>query len=320
MDNGEFNDFTLLGGYNNGGGGYAQADFGDADDTRPPAAYMEALGGNSDAIQGIVQQTLQRHTNELLPNQTQSPRLGPATSNWRKTLRDIMIRQDEQLIRFLYRPSTEQGTVGPVEKALRRYSLRHDIDPTSTLPLKDLLQDPRQQELIQSQIEHTLQQKGPSNLQQVKAQATALYELYRQIGEQILTTETMLKGELEKMDKIQKRVGMMMELKQNEALPDVIQAFEKYLKVSFDGTTIEPQYRTLLQLYQKHNELREAIQLLRVPQTSSDPLCPICTTESVTRVLVPCGHTFCQGCATRLIGQCGVCRGAIRDRMKVYFT
>ena len=317
MSGHDFHDFTLLGGYNNGGGGYAQADFADADDTRPPAAYMEALGGTSDALQGIVQQALQRHTNELLPNQ--SPRLGP-TGNWRKTLRDMMLRQDEQLIRFLYRPSNEHGIVGPVEKALRRYSMRHDIESSAVIPLKDLLTDSRGLELVRSEIEHTIQQKGPSNLQQLRAQATALFELYRQVGEQILTIESIIKGELDKMDKIQRRVGMIMELKQNEALPEVLTALDHYLEASFRGSSIEPQYKTLLQLYQKHNELREAIQVLKVTQSASEPMCPICVSEPVSRVIVPCGHTFCQGCATRLLAQCGVCRGQIRDRMKIYFT
>ena len=318
MDNNtdEFHTFSLLGGYNNGGGGYAAADFADAEDTQPAAAYMEALGGNSDAVQGIVQQTLLRHSQELLP-QT-SPRL--TSGNWRKTLREMMIKQNESLISFLFRPAQDHSVAGPVEKALRRFAIRHDVEPAAIVPLKDLLQDSSGVQMIREEIEQRIRAKGPSNLQELRAQATTLFDMYKEVGEQINTLEAQLKTELEKMDKVQRRVGIVMELKQNEATGELMRALEHYLQACFRGAGIEQQYKTLLRLYQKHFELREAIQLLRISQSFSEPVCPICVVEPVSRAIIPCGHTFCQGCATRLVGQCGICRGPIRDRMKIYFT
>ncbi len=58
MANNELPNFSLTQGY---GSGFASADFGDAEDNNPSGTYIEAFGGNQDAIQGIVQTTLGRH-------------------------------------------------------------------------------------------------------------------------------------------------------------------------------------------------------------------------------------------------------------------
>jgi len=36
--------------------------------------------------------------------------------------------------------------------------------------------------------------------------------------------------------------------------------------------------------------------------------------------IVPCGHTFCGGCAKKQNTNCYICRGQIRERIKLYFT
>jgi hypothetical protein len=314
----ELQDFSLAGGYNTGGGGgFASADFLDAEDTRPASTYMESLGGNQDAIQGIVGQTLQRHISEAVPPNA-SPLL-TSTGNWRKRLREMMVRQNETLLSFLHKPISEHPTIGPVEKALRRYAIRHDIDTSSIKTLKQLLQDVSGTP-IQEEIDTRVASRGPSTLPQMKSQITALLDLYKETGEKLLDAEAQLKLSLEKMDKIQKRVGVVMELQSNDAMPDLIKSLEKYLSSAFTNLSIEPQYITLLHLYQKHIALRDAIHFFKTGSNSSEPLCPVCLNESVSAAIVPCGHTFCSTCAKRQTTECCVCRGRIRDRLKLFFS
>jgi hypothetical protein len=316
--------FSLLGvGGMNNFSTYASADFQDAEATRPEAANMESLGGNRDAIQGIVQQSLTRHLTEALPP-TASPSLtsySTQTNNWRKRLREMMIRQNETVLGFLHRPPADHATIGPVEQALRRYAIREDIDTHVLKPLKQLLVDISGAQQIQEEVESILATKGPSTQIQLKAQVNALIELYKDTGDKLLECENQLKLRLEKMDKVQRRVGSVMELQTNEATPDVVSALEHYLKISFRDVSIEPLYKNLLFLYQKHIALREAIAVFKTgSQLVSEPICPICITDSVTTAIVPCGHTFCNSCARRMAMECGVCRGRIRERMKLYFT
>jgi hypothetical protein len=233
----------------------------------------------------------------------------------------MMIRQNETVLGFLHRPVADHATIGPVEQALRRYAIREDIDVHAIKPLKQLLVDISGCQQIQEEIEAIVLGKGPSSQQQLKAQVNALIELYKDTGDKLLECENQLKMRLDKMDKVQRRIGNVMELQTNEATPEVVQALEHYLKISFRDMSVEPLYKNLLFLYQKHIALREAIAVFKTGnQLVNEPICPICITDAVTTAIVPCGHTFCNSCSRRMSMECGVCRGRIRERMKLYFS
>ena len=321
------------------GSGFASANFQDSEDSRPSGVYLESLGGSNDPIQGIVQLSLGRHISEAIPHT--SPQLTSHTNNWRKRLREMMIHQNETVLSFLAKPLGEQATVGPVEEILRRYAYRQDIDSSSIKTFKQLLDSScptgttatantgatatatatTQKPSVQEEIAMCVSAKGPSTLPEIKAQVNGLIELYKTTGDQLLDSENQLKLKVEKMDKIQKRVSTVVELQTNEATPELVAALENYLKVSFRDMNIEKHYRDILALYQKHIGLRDAIQVFKTSsQVVSEPLCPICLTDTIGTAISPCGHTFCNSCAKRMVMECGVCRGKIRDRLKLYFT
>lgn len=321
----ELHNFNLLSGYSTNilEDQFSTNNFQDAHDTRPPETYLEALGGNLDAIQGITTLTLEKHLAEALPVHT-SPSLGPSGpsySNWRKRLREIIVKQNESILGFLFKPLSQHPILGPVESALTRYTLRQDIDKQELKPLKQIITDLSANEDIQLEISKRLSEKGTSNLIQIKEQTFALLKLYKEYGEKLLETENQLKLRLEKMDKLQKNVSQCMKLQTNEATQDVVAALEQYLKIGFKDLQIETYYKDLITLYQKHYSLREAIQTLRTGNTvSSEPGCPICLNESVSVAIVPCGHTFCKTCTQRMMMECAICRGRIENRVKIYFA
>jgi hypothetical protein len=315
-------DFSLLDGHPiNGSTVFASANFTDAEESRPVAANLEALGGN-DAIHGIVTQTIARHLAEVVPAAT-SPTLTSYTTqiqNWRKSLRDMMIRQNESVLGFLLKPSSEHPVIGPVEQVLRRYAVRQDIDYSGIKTMKQLLTDISGSPTIQQEISACISAKGPSNLLELRTQVMGLIDLYKETGERLLECENQLKMRLEKIDKIQKRVAIVIELQKNDATMELVKAMENYLKVSFRDIGIESHYMNLIYLYQKHIALREAIQLFKTgSQVLTEPTCPICLGDSVATAIVPCGHTFCGNCAKRAL-TCYVCRGTVQNRVKLYFT
>lgn len=311
--------FTLVGGILNGIG-FANADFEDASFTRPEGVELEALGGSRDPIQGIVNQTLRRHLTEAIPA-TPNPFLESATGNWRKRLREMIIRQNETVLAFLTKPVADHSIVGPVEKILQHYAIREDIDVQSIKSFKQLVSDISGAAQIQKEIDECIQTKGPSSHAELCLQVNALLDLYKQTGNMLLQCESQMKSRLEKMDKLQKRVTSLTELQTNEATPELLESLEKYLKIAFHDMSIESMYKDLLFLYQKHIALREAITFFKTGnQLVNEPLCPICITEHVSFAIVPCGHTFCSTCSRRMSMECGVCRGKIRERMKLYFS
>jgi len=233
----------------------------------------------------------------------------------------MMIRQNESVLGFLLKPSSEHPVIGPVEQVLRRYAVRQDIDYSGIKTMKQLLTDISGSPTIQQEISACISAKGPSNLLELRTQVMGLIDLYKETGERLLECENQLKMRLEKIDKIQKRVAIVIELQKNDATMELVKAMENYLKVSFRDIGIESHYMNLIYLYQKHIALREAIQLFKTgSQVLTEPTCPICLGDSVATAIVPCGHTFCANCARRMSMECGVCRGKIRERLKLYFS
>lgn len=307
------------------GGGYqayAPANFGDANDTRPSSAFIEALGG-PDSMNSIVSQSLSRHLSEVAPP-TSSPQLGSYSTNinnWRKKLRETMIHQNESILEFLFKPITEHPTLGPVEMALRRYSVRQDIDVNSLKTVGELCSDLPNSEDIQKEISERLLQKGSSSMQELKAQVSGLIELYKETGEKVLECENQLKMRLDKMDKLHKRVAVIIELQKNESTERLITAMDEYIKTAFNDMGIDKFYKQLIYLYQKHMALRDSIQLFKTgTNLPNEPTCPICLADSISYASVPCGHTFCGTCIRRMSSECGICRTKLRDRLKIYMT
>ena len=134
----------------NGAAMFASADFLDAEDTRPPSAFLEVLGGTGNAIQGIVQQIQSRHMSEVHPDQRSYA--FQHGSNWRKRLREMMIRQNETLLSFLHKPVADHSILGSVETTLRRYAIRHDVDPEAIVTVHSVLSDLSGAELVQTEV------------------------------------------------------------------------------------------------------------------------------------------------------------------------
>jgi hypothetical protein len=302
--------------------GFASANFQDAEDTRPSSAYLEAFGG-PDSINSIVSQSLSRHISEVTPNTT-SPQLGSYTTNinnWRKKLKEMMIHQNESILDFLFKPVTEHPTLGPVEMALRRFSVRHDIDVNNIKTVSELCSDISGADIIQKEIHDRVLQKGKSSISELRGQVSSLIDFYKETGEKVLECENQLRMRLDKMDKLHKKVSVVIELQKNDSTEGLIRAMDEYIKTSFNDMGIDTYYKQLIYLYQKHLALREAIQLFKTGSSlPTEPTCPICLADSISYACVPCGHTFCGGCMRRMSSECGICRSKIRDRLKIFMT
>ncbi len=99
-----------------------------------------------------------------------------------------------------------------------------------------------------------------------------------------------------------------------------MEATEEYLKKIYEESTIKEDYTALIAAYRRFASLRDIIQMSRaVVGKENEPLCTICLQDHVNYALAPCGHTYCQSCVRRQGNTCSVCRGSIKDRVKIYF-
>jgi hypothetical protein len=174
-------------------------------------------------------------------------------------------------------------------------------------------------------------EKGLNSLSSEDASGTAVYTLIQQLkwvftqykiaGEEVMRLEALLTQKTETLDKLQQRQGAITNLIVNDSLPQLLDAFGIYMSEVFEKSNFEQTYKDLVEAYKLWHILREIISLQQIGNGETrEPLCAICLTDPVTHTIAPCGHTFCTACVRRVNTTCYLCRGAVRERVKLFFT
>jgi hypothetical protein len=157
--------------------------------------------------------------------------------------------------------------------------------------------------------------------QNLAEQVKELYEMYRELMEQIGEKDIRLKAKLSLLDKIQPRLTMLLDLGVSEETKELQKQIEVYLETVYRENNPEPEYRELLVLYKKFIYVRDLVTLLRLSASpDKEPICGICLNDTVGYVLVPCGHTYCEMCVRRQSAACFMCRQPTSNKVKIFFT
>lgn len=297
---------------------YGSADLNEEDEMRPLEFTLDTPtvpGPYSSSIQNIFA----RHCAEI---RTQSEtQIGSIHQISRKRLKDLIAIQNNELFKFLQKPDRTPHPNGIAEAIFRRYG--HDIpslNRTNTSISRDLNVDASMNSVI-TEINTQLERHGGTTYNDLIQQLKWIFIQYRTIGEEILRIESILTQKTEVLDKLHQRMPMITSLSSNEVLPELLESFKKYLEQVFQDSKFEEYYIKLTELYKKWIVLREIIGLQQsIINDQNEPICSICIQDSVTHVIVPCGHTFCTGCSRKMNMVCYICRGNIREKIKLYLS
>jgi len=239
----------------------------------------------------------------------------------KKKLKDLIHKHNNEIFSFLTHPDKIPNLLSNAEGIFRKYG-----QPVPTLKgvsaqqsLRDLQVDVSLDAVIEH-IEYNLSiQKCSGSLNTLLKQLRWLFQEYKNTGEEVLRLETTLFQKMEMLDKIHQRLPSLMNLTENHSLPSLIDAFSTYAKEAFQHAHFEENYIQLVETYKKWNVCRQIISEQQAMKESTDPSCAICLLDTVSYAIVPCGHTFCSSCSKKQNTTCYICRGVIRERLKLYF-
>jgi hypothetical protein len=256
----------------------------------------------------------------------------PIASISKKKLKELITKHNNEMFGFMARPDRTPHTLGLAETLFRRYG--HDIptikgnNPNSIL--RDLNLDISTCEVTAFFDEGLKKNIAFNGSEGVGAgcgindfiqQMRWMYNQYKTIGEEVLRLETLLYEKMDLLDKLNNRTSLIVGLKPNEVLPDLINCFTKYAESVFNTSKIEDTYKEFVEAYKKWNVCRQIITMHNNFKTdTSEPQCSICLSEAISHAIVPCGHTFCGSCVKKQNTTCYICRGTIRERIKLFFT
>ncbi len=300
---------------------YAPADFEDSEATRPPESYLDS-GSQSPATiySSTVNNVLQRQIRDVRERLISPLQHG---NNWKKKIRDIFMRGNETVLKFLTKPVAANAQYSQIENLIRKYSR---ADSPSLANTQHLLQDYVSDlsgvdgEFVNARLASRV--KPDLSASQILAeQVKELYEMYRELMEQIAQKDTALKTKLYVLDKVQPRLTMLLDLGVSEETKELQRQIEVYLENVYKENNPETDYRELLTLYKKFIYVRDLVNLLRLSASpDKEPICGICLSDTVGFALVPCGHTYCETCCRRLSMHCYMCRQPATNKIKIFFT
>jgi hypothetical protein len=275
------------------------------------------------AYTASVQTVFGRHATEIRA-QTE-PITQPLHQISKRRIRELIAKHNNDLFGWMAHPERTPNPLGIADSIFRKYSRDLPFQRTMGPISRELNLDVSNNTVLET-IE-----KGLNSLSSEDASGTAVHTLIQQLkwvftqykvaGEEVMRLEALLTQKTETLDKLQQRQGAITNLVVNDSLPQLLDSFGIYMSEVFEKSNFEQTYKDLVEAYKLWHILREIISLQQIGNGETrEPLCAICLTDPVTHTIAPCGHTFCTACVRRVNTTCYLCRGAVRERVKLFFT
>lgn len=298
---------------------FASADFLDAEATRPAGAALD-IGGNgsftpySDAIQAMVA----KHMNEIHGKTVHPSGEDPS---WKRRLREFILTKNTDLLDFLKVSVKSHPVLGRAEILLNRFG-NPNVSPVHP-SVRDMIFDGSGASPYIAELSKQLDaaKGGLSGVDALISMSRSIHDIYIEAGNALLREQTALKGKLDSLDRIQGKLATLLSIDPTESYEPLIKATESFMEKTFRESNFEAEYKALIETYRTFAAAREMLKCLRAAAvTEAEPLCGICLAEGVCYALTPCGHTLCQTCVRKQLSNCFICRGPVKDRVKIYFT
>lgn len=280
-----------------------------------PPFQFSGLSHNA-PFQTSVNNFLSRQLYEIRSASSTAPT--DLSKSWKRRLRQFIQTKANTLLEPLTRAISTHPTLGPAEYLIRRFGHKSFQPNSTTLEyiLKDLSGCSIREEM--SAVIESISTKG---VQRYHDETQALYDLYKEAGERVMQQESILKIRLTIFDKMQDQLAGLSDLQDNEEFKNLSESIEKYLEKIFENNSIKEAYETVLESYRRFYYLREVLVVRRSSSSmENEPICSICCEEPIMYCTSPCGHTYCNTCIRKQGTSCFICRGTIKDRVRLYMA
>ena len=268
------------------------------------------ISGNS--IQQCVDMARQHHMN-LAQDIMEDSRdfLRP----WRRRLRDTLALKETEALRFLETPRETWPSVIRHEQLVA--GLYSTTNPSAYLA--DVVDN--------AQIVKTIHEELGVHLTTVKDTLHSVMDSYQKTLKRLFELDTILNESVERLDSLSSWLLDIPTIDTDVSDEGTVlkEAIMGYLRSYYKRWNIETNYKEFCKVYAQFVAYRSVIfSLHSAKELAHDahgaPTCSICTTDHITLVLIPCGHSFCNSCGQKQRSQCYICRCTVSNRQRIYFT
>jgi len=293
---------------------YSPAAWGDAEMDRPLNAYLDMTGtGLSNAYSVMVENVITKAVDEM-----KHKHVSQTPSGWKKRLRDFMMAKHEKLLDCIQVSAASHPTISRLDHLFQKFGVTYFHPGGATV--KAIVADMSGSDMLAELNGELYSIHRDSPLETHTEQTKFMFEKYREVAEAIMELESEILTKLQTFDRMQGRLVGLFEIEDNYDYNAMMEGVEKYLGTIFEKNDFSSAYKKLLEAYRRFIVLREIILMGRSRDLiEKEPLCSICLQEAVSFAVVPCGHTFCATCSKRQATNCYICRGIVKEKVKLFF-
>jgi hypothetical protein len=234
---------------------------------------------------------------------------------WRRRLRDAIQNERRIFTRFLVRDLSGHDTVQHHDRLLNEFG--NALFNSNSEWIRDntnsLVNHEEVLEQLQTDISMPIRDLQCGLQNAMNHYIATIHELFH--------AEESLESKLKTLDNLYEWIeNTPSELEPSEELTTLQTAILNYVHSTYKRYNIRDDYTRFCTLFARFTALRSIVTSLQATDSTGSPLCSICTSEKVTYVILPCGHTFCNSCCNKQRMQCYICRTSIRERHRIYFS
>jgi hypothetical protein len=294
---------------------FSPADFGDAEDQRPTAVMFDIIGnGNSIQYTTAVNGILTKHIDEVKQKVSS---IITIPGGWKRKLRDFLGQKNTELLDFLKLSVQSHHTLSKGDLLMKRFGLINSNQSN----VREYILDISGVNMVQKYSDHLSMIRSENGLKDYIEMTRYIFEQYREAGDEALLQEQILRSKLDIFDKIQSRLTSILDIDTTSESDKLFEVTEMYVTSIFEKNQIKEAYLKFIEGYRRFISLRDVVLMTRtIHSIENEPLCGICFKENVSYTISPCGHTYCLSCSRRQSSTCFICRGSIRDKIRIFFN
>ena len=138
----------------------------------------------------------------------------------------------------------------------------------------------------------------------------------------LVETEQQIRDFVTRRKTMKQSMGNLVEFLDCIQTPSLREGLTDYLQQVYLTETDLHQIKLITEKYAEYFKLHQAnlIDLESLNFFSLKPKCPLCFTNDLDTVCIPCGHSACRSCLIRCNSKCGVCRHKIKGLQKLFIN
>jgi hypothetical protein len=130
-----------------------------------------------------------------------------------------------------------------------------------------------------------------------------------------------LQANIKSVERLLKQVNTVLILEENSSSSELYASLSKYIHETFNKINLADSFNNFITARRKFIKYKNLLGLKYAAEVPEGvPACNICMDFPISMLLVGCGHTFCNGCGSKQLVNCYICRCRIQQRLRLYFN